>query len=156
MRSHTPRQRRGNQAGARLFAQGDPGTSCIVVMSGEIDVSIAVRGRQRHLATLAAGSILGQVGFFHGGRRSATCTAAKDVVLLEIAKAPCERLFATRSPAALKLLAALNGGMIAALREADRRLYQLTLTNRGGGGTRHDRQNAAAVAAGDTTANPKS
>jgi hypothetical protein len=43
-------------------------------------------------------------------------------VWLEMERAPCARLFESRSTIALKFLAAINQGLIAALRRADRRL----------------------------------
>jgi hypothetical protein len=46
-------------------------------------------------------------------------------VLLEMEQAPCAILFGSRSPTALKFLAAVNQGLIAALRGADRRLMRL-------------------------------
>jgi len=49
-----------------------------------------------------------------------------DAVLAEIDAASCERLLNNRTPLALKLLAALNQGLVAALRAADRQLMRLT------------------------------
>ena len=57
--------------------------------------------------------------------RSATCTIGKDAVLVELERAECERLLERKSPLALKLLGALNDGLIAALRGADRRRIKL-------------------------------
>jgi hypothetical protein len=46
-------------------------------------------------------------------------------VLLEMEQAPCADLFMSRSAAALKFLATVNQGLIAAVRGADRRLLRL-------------------------------
>ena len=46
-------------------------------------------------------------------------------VLLEMEGEPCAALFETRSTTALKFLAALNEGLIKALRGADRRLMRV-------------------------------
>ena len=110
---------------ARLFAEGEPGGSCFVVVKGTINVTLQVRGERELLAQLPPGSIFGQVSLITGEPRNATCTAESDSLLLELERAPCEQLLGGRSRLALKFLAALNQGLIAALRGADRRLMQI-------------------------------
>jgi hypothetical protein len=112
-------------AGMLLIAEGGPGGSCFVVVSGTVDVSTSVGGRVRLLASLPPGSIFGQVSLIDGEPRSATCTMRHAGVVLEMEREPCARLFESHSPVALKFLGALNQGLIAALRGADRRLMRL-------------------------------
>jgi CRP-like cAMP-binding protein len=88
-----------------------------------------MRGQDRLLSTLHSGSIFGQIALIEGSLRTATCGAAKNAVLLEMENDACQRLFATRSPTALKFLGALNQGLIWALRGADRHLMRLALAN---------------------------
>jgi len=116
--------------GTLLFSHGSPGRSCFIVLSGAVNVSMQVRGQEQLLATLPAGSIFGQVALIEGCPRTTTCTIHKDAILLEVDREPCERLFASRSVTALKFLAALNQGLISALRGADRQLMRLTIENR--------------------------
>ena len=49
----------------------------------------------------------------------------RNAVLAEIERDACERLLNSGSALALKLLAALNEGLVAALRRADRQLMRL-------------------------------
>jgi len=112
-------------AGMLLIAEGGPGGSCFIVVSGTVDVSTSVGGRARLLASLPPGSIFGQVSLIDGEPRSATCTMRHAGVVLEMEREPCARLFASHSAVALKFLGALNQGLIAALRGADRRLMRL-------------------------------
>lgn len=119
--------------GTVLFHEGSPGGSCFIVVEGRVDVSTRVRGQQRLLAQLPAGSILGQVSLIDGEARSATCSIGQDAVLAELDREHCERLFDTRSETALKFLAALNQGLIEALRGADRQLMRLNLEGRSSG-----------------------
>jgi hypothetical protein len=112
-------------AGTLLFSEGSPGGSCFLVMSGTVDVSTGTGGQRRRLASLGPGSIFGQVSLIDGQPRSATCSMRHAGVLLEMVEEPCARLFDTRSPTALKFLAALNEGLITALRRADRRLMRV-------------------------------
>ena len=111
--------------GTLLFAEGSPGDSCFVVLSGIVDVSLAVNDRHQLVARLGAGNVFGQVSLIVSEPRSATCTIGKDAVLVELERAECERLLERKSPLALKLLGALNDGLIAALRGADRRRIKL-------------------------------
>jgi CRP-like cAMP-binding protein len=111
--------------GALVCAEGDLDRSCFVVLSGSVQVSGYAGGRERQLAVLGPGSIFGQVSLIDGGARSATCWMRQPGALLELQEAPCARLLASRTPLALKLLSALNQGLIAALRGADRRLMKL-------------------------------
>lgn len=111
--------------GTVLFREGSPGGSCYVVVRGAVDVSIEARGRQQLLARLAPGSIFGQVSLIDGEARSATCTVHENSMLAEIERDACLRLLDSTSGVALKLLGALNEGLILALRGADRQLMRL-------------------------------
>jgi glycine/D-amino acid oxidase-like deaminating enzyme len=108
-----------------LFTEGSPGGTCFVLLEGAVNVSVNTHGRQQLLATLAAGSIFGEMSLIGGLPRSATCSVRTDAVLLEIEREPCQRLLESGTPTALKLLATLNEGLIAALRKADLRLMQI-------------------------------
>jgi len=111
--------------GTLLFMEGDPGNTCFVLVRGGIDVSVKVRGRPQLLAQLAPGAIFGQSSLVSGEPRSTSCSVHRDALLAEIHPDACERLLASGSPIALKLLAALNEGLVAALRAADRNLMRL-------------------------------
>jgi hypothetical protein len=69
--------------------------------------------------------VFGQVGLIDGRQRSASCVMRHKGVLLEMQQPACARLLESQSVMALKFLAAMNQGLIAALRRADRRLVRL-------------------------------
>jgi hypothetical protein len=108
-----------------IFTEGSSGGTCYMILDGAVDVSTNTHGRQQLLAILEAGSVFGQVSVFDDVGRSATCSVRTDAVLLEIERRSCERLLRSGSVTAMKLLATLNEGLIAALRGADLRLMQL-------------------------------
>jgi len=118
-------------AGTCLFKEGDAGESCYVVVDGEIDVTVLAQGGQQKITSLSAGAIFGEMSLFERKPRSATCTVARDAVLLELDRAGADALFGRRSPAALKVLGALSEGLINALRHADRVLVRLERAARG-------------------------
>ena len=114
--------------GRLLFREGEPGDSCFLLVRGQVDVSIKVRGERHLLAQLSPGAIFGQLSLVAGEPRSASCTIRRDAILAQLSRYACETLLATKTPAALKFLAALNHGLTEALRTADRRLMQLMVS----------------------------
>lgn len=113
--------------GTLLFMEGDPGNTCFVLVRGMVDVSVKVRGQPQLLAQLTPGSIFGQASLIDGEPRSVSCSIRRDALLAEIEPKACERLLGSRSAVALKLLAALNQGLVSALRRADRDLMRLNV-----------------------------
>lgn len=111
--------------GTLLFKEGDGGYTCYVIVRGTVDVSVKVRGQAQLLAQLGPGSVFGQASLIAGEPRSVSCSIRRDAILAEIDAATCERLLNTKGALALKLLAALNQGLVAALRSADRQLMRL-------------------------------
>ena len=111
--------------GTVIFTEGSPGDSCYFIVEGLVNVSTKNRETNQLLARLEAGSVFGQVSVIDGATRSATCSSATDSILLELERGPCEQLLRGGSELAIKLLAALNDGLIFALRGADTRLLQI-------------------------------
>ena len=127
-------QRLDVSAGTLLFAEGDPGGTCFVVLSGLVDVSISapLTGQPQLIAQLGPGNVFGQMSLIEGEPRAASCSIHRHAVLAELDRAACERLLKRDSPIALKLLAALNQGLVDALRTADRRLMRLEVARESG------------------------
>jgi CRP-like cAMP-binding protein len=104
------------------------------VIRGVVDISVKVRGQPQLLAQLGPGSIFGQSSLIDGEPRTASCSIRRDAILAEIDAMSCERLLNNRGALALKLLAALNQGLVAALRSADRQLMRLNAESDGARG----------------------
>jgi CRP-like cAMP-binding protein len=119
-------RRRSLTAGSIVCAEGGPGGSCFFLLRGVVGVTVNDAGREQRVARLAPGSVFGQVSLIENEPRSATCSVLKDALLLEMQRDDCRALLDTRSETATKLLAALNEGLIVALRAADRYLMRLT------------------------------
>jgi glycine/D-amino acid oxidase-like deaminating enzyme len=117
--------------GRLVFREGDAGGTCFIVVRGLVDVSIKVRGHPRLLGQLGAGTMFGQVSLIEGEPRTTSCSIRRDAVLAQLERDACERLLRGRVAVALKFLALLNRGLIAALRSADRQLMQLNGEGRG-------------------------
>ncbi len=113
--------------------EGDPCESCYIIVEGSIKVSVLAQGTQQKLTSLTASAVFGEMSLIERKPRSATCIVGTEAVLLELDRSGCDELFGRRSPAALKLLAALSEGLIVALRRADRMLVGLERAARGPG-----------------------
>jgi len=73
-----------------LFRQGEAGDAAYLVLSGSADVSIDTPNGQFVLATISAHEIVGEIAILCDVPRTATVSAASDVVALRISK---ERFF---------------------------------------------------------------
>ncbi len=108
--------------GERLFEEGQPGGSCMVITAGEVEVSRRVDGRIRRLATLPAGSIAGQIALVHTGIRQATVTAVEPVTALELSRYNFEKLLAAQAPLAIRFQEQVAAASIRQLRLVNQRL----------------------------------
>jgi CRP-like cAMP-binding protein len=71
------------RAGTTIFAQGDPGTSMMLVRTGSVRIGYPTPdGRSFLLAELGPGGVFGEIALLDGGPRSADATAATDCTLL--------------------------------------------------------------------------
>jgi CRP/FNR family transcriptional regulator, cyclic AMP receptor protein len=75
-------------AGQTLFLAGDPGDGCYWVDEGLLKVHvISLSGRDRILAILGAGTIVGELSMFDGAPRSASVTAIRASKLSFVSRA---------------------------------------------------------------------
>jgi SulP family sulfate permease len=72
-------------ADQRVFAQGDQADSLYFILSGAITINLKLpMGHHKRLKELHAGSILGEMAFYTGGKRSADAVAREDSVVLQL------------------------------------------------------------------------
>ena len=78
--------RRRFPAGAVLFLEGDPAHEALVLLSGEVKVSVgSAEGKEIVLEVFEAGVLLGELSVIDGKARSATVTALTPVEVLAVA-----------------------------------------------------------------------
>jgi CRP-like cAMP-binding protein len=73
--------------GAQLITEHDLGDSMYLIMEGTVTVTVRESGKDRQVATLKAGELIGEMSLLTGAPRAATVTAASPVAALEIGKA---------------------------------------------------------------------
>lgn len=108
-----------------LCHEGDPGSSCFLVVGGEVDVVKHMRGKRRRLATIATGSLVGQAALVDHAPRSASLRARGTVVAFELDRGTFERLLAQANPLALRFQEEIAISGIRQLRSANRQLAKL-------------------------------
>ncbi|MEO8668561.1 MAG: cyclic nucleotide-binding domain-containing protein [Bauldia sp.] len=74
------------QKGDSLIREDDLGESMFALIGGEVEVSVHDRGKERHVATVSAGQIVGEMSLLTGARRSASVVAVTEVTAIEIPK----------------------------------------------------------------------
>jgi alkyl hydroperoxide reductase subunit AhpC/uncharacterized protein (DUF924 family)/CRP-like cAMP-binding protein len=67
------------EAGKTILAEGEFGDTAFLIVSGSVDVSVGSGPKQKHLATLRAGDVFGEMSLIEPGPRSATVRAVTDV-----------------------------------------------------------------------------
>ena len=73
-----------------LIHQGEPSDRLFIVLSGRLLVHVA--GRDEPVSEIGAGQPVGEIGFFAGGPRTATVTAARDTLVLALDRPAFERI----------------------------------------------------------------
>jgi len=96
--------RRRYTAGETLFLEGDAAGEALVLVSGEVKISVtSVDGREVILDVLEAGSLIGELSAIDGQPRSATVAALSSVEVLAVASGPFNS-FLDRHPDVLRQL----------------------------------------------------
>ncbi len=110
---------------AILCHEDDPGASCFVVLSGQVDILRVMRGKRRRLATLKAGSMVGQLALVDPAPRSATVRARGRVVTMELSHADFQLQLSRASPLAVRFQEQIAVSGVRQLRMANSRCVQL-------------------------------
>jgi CRP/FNR family cyclic AMP-dependent transcriptional regulator len=96
--------RRSFAAGETLFLEGDPAGEVLVLLSGEVKISVvSVDGRDVILDVLEPGCLIGELSAIDGEPRSATVAALAGVEVLAVAAGPFNE-FLDRHPDVLRQL----------------------------------------------------
>lgn len=106
-------------AGATIFKEGDDGTFMCIVHEGR--VSVLKTNQSDHavvMATLGAGRTFGEMAVLDGERRSATCLAANDCVLLTLSKEAMDSMLEEQPRIGAKILRAVAVSLSRRLRMA--------------------------------------
>ena len=85
-------QERTIHAGEEFIRQDDIGDRCFIVAAGYAAVFQRDQNKEVLLATIGPGECLGELGYFSGGRRSASVRANEDMEVLELYYTELQRI----------------------------------------------------------------
>ena len=106
-----------------IFEEGDIGNFMCIVNTGKISVLKANQnGENIEVATLTRDRTFGEMAVLDGERRSATCIAATDCVLLTLSKDSLDRMMDESPRMAAKVIRSVAVALSKRLRMADGRL----------------------------------
>lgn len=108
-----------------LVKEGTIGRSCFFVVEGKVRVFTAKGQQSKELALLERGAIFGHMALIDHGRRSATCAAKGEALLLEMTWEDFDQMFNSGLPAAFKFIDALTGLLVAQLRDTNDQFLDL-------------------------------
>jgi EAL domain-containing protein (putative c-di-GMP-specific phosphodiesterase class I) len=90
--------RRIFETGESLFAEGDAGEEAYLIESGQVDVTLEVFGKTRHIASLGAGEIVGEMALIDDAPRSATAVAMEPTVVFVVDRDLMRQRLASTDP----------------------------------------------------------
>jgi len=109
-----------------IFREGDMGTFMCIVSEGDISVTKSnLEGKRVTLAKLRKGRTFGEMALLDGERRSATCIAATDCVLLTLSQESLEKMLEESPRTAANVIRAVAIALSRRLRMADGKLVDM-------------------------------
>ena len=119
--------------GDDLMREGEPGSSMALLIEGSVKILKAdALGVTRELATVGAGTLLGEMALLECVPRTATVRAASPVRYFEIERATFESLMETESRAAARTILAIARTLSHRQRETNDRLVKILAKAAGG------------------------
>jgi CRP-like cAMP-binding protein len=118
-------------AGATVVAEGEPGRSMFIVLSGELVVSkLAESGITIRMSGLEPGDFFGEMTLIEMQNRSATVVAESPTVLYELTARNLYTYYKTDIHAYVLVMQNINRELCRRLRRADGRITELLETSR--------------------------
>jgi CRP-like cAMP-binding protein len=114
------------EQGAHLMTEGEPGSSMLMLLDGEVSVQKGLGGgRSREIARLGPGAILGELGLLEPAPRTATVRALEPVRYFRVSRERFSEELASSTPAATKLVVALARVLAQRQRALNRKVVEL-------------------------------
>ncbi|KAF1011425.1 MAG: Cyclic AMP receptor protein [Pseudomonas fluorescens] len=106
-----------------IFREGDAGTFMCILHTGQVAVQKTNHlGERVTIATLRSGRAFGEMAVLDGERRSATCVAVSDCVLLNLGKDSLEKMLNEAPKIAARIIRAIAVALSRRLRMVDGQL----------------------------------
>ena len=118
--------KREYEKGAILAAENDPGERMWLLMKGTVDIRLRVENYKdgRRIASLGAGTTVGEMALVESAKRSATIVAAEHVICWELDRNTFERIIAEHPQIGTKLLIRMFREMSQRIRNTSEQLRE--------------------------------
>ena len=111
--------------GHGVFAFGQASDACFIVVRGAVEIRGRHGARERRLAVLGPGQLLGYMSALERGTHGSDAVVREQALLLEIPRAAFEAIYFGASPASTKLHRAIQRSLLASLGQTNRHLSRL-------------------------------
>jgi len=111
--------------GHAVFFHGQASSAVYIVIRGAVEIRARHDARERRMAVLGPGQILGYMSALEKGAHGSDAAVCEEALLLEIAGKDFERLYFDSSPVSSKLRRAIQGTLLVSLGQTNRHLIRL-------------------------------
>ena len=112
-------------AGHGVFAAGLPSEACFVVLRGAVEIRARHARRERRVAVLGPGQLLGYMSALEHGKHGSDAIVREDAILLEIPRGAFDALYHGTSPASTRLHRVIQRSLLSSLAQTNRHLTRL-------------------------------
>lgn len=111
--------------GQTIFASGHASEAAFIVLRGAVEIIASHAGRERRMAVLGPGQIVGTMSLLEGRAHGSTARVRENALLLEIARNDFEMIYFVASSASTKLHRAIQRSLLSSLGQTNRHLTRL-------------------------------
>jgi CRP-like cAMP-binding protein len=111
--------------GHGLFAAGRPSEACFVVLRGAVEIRARHARRERRMAVLGPGQLLGYMSALERGVHGSDAVVREPALLLEIPRPAFDALYHGTGPASTKLHRVIQRSLLSSLAQTNRHLTRL-------------------------------
>ena len=111
--------------GQVIFVHGQPSTACFIVVRGAVEIRARHARRERRMAVLGPGQLLGYMSALEKGVHGADAVVREHALLLEIPSKDFDQLYFGSSPASTRLQRVIQKSLLSSLGQTNRHLSRL-------------------------------
>ena len=112
-------------SGQVVFRHGDVGDEIYFVGSGSVRISLALEGKNLHVASFGKGDFFGEIAFLDGGARSADAIAECPTKLFVVSRKEFDRVATAHPRLGQSVFSSLARALALRLRHADAEISTL-------------------------------
>jgi CRP-like cAMP-binding protein len=111
--------------GHAVFHAGQPSAAVFIVVRGAVEIRAQHAKRERRLAVLGPGQLLGYMSALEKGKHGSDAVVRENALLLEMPREAFEKLYFGSSPASTKLHRIIQKSLLSSLGQTNRHLTRL-------------------------------